>query len=83
MVAFTGYSGAEGEPMAAIVGYDMGVTLWVQCDRCSEQMMAFGEGAQGRPELEARIRAEGWRHDGGDGWLCSRCDSILTRSEYF
>lgn len=59
--------------MAAVLGYDVGYTLWVQCDRCGEQLMAFGQATEARPELEAMIRAEGWRHLGGNGWLCLRC----------
>jgi hypothetical protein len=59
--------------MAAILGHDIGYTLWVKCDRCGEELMAFGQGADRRPELEAMIRAEGWHHRGADGWLCSRC----------
>ncbi len=59
--------------MVAILGHDIGYTLWVRCDRCAEQMMAFGRGAEARPELETMIRAEGWQHSGGDGWLCPKC----------
>ena len=67
--------------MAEVVGHDIGYTLWVRCDRCSEQMMAFGREAvrqseiavQLRAELEAIIRAEGWDHTVSDGWLCDRC----------
>ena len=61
--------------MAAVLGHDIGYTLWVKCDRCGEQLMAFGQGKDGRSELEAMIRADGWQHQGGDGWLCSRCSA--------
>jgi hypothetical protein len=64
--------------MVAILGYDIGFTLFVQCDRCPEQIMAFGEEGDGRTELEAMIRGEGWDHGGGDGWLCPRCGSTMT-----
>jgi hypothetical protein len=59
--------------MAAVLSHDIGYTLWVRCDRCGEQLMAFGQGADARPELEAMLRADGWQHTGGDGWLCTRC----------
>jgi hypothetical protein len=67
--------------MAAVLGHDIGYTLWVRCDGCGEQMMAFGRKAERqseiavelRAELEAIVRAEGWDHKGGNGWLCERC----------
>src|SRR5438034_1080551 len=59
--------------MAATLGHDIGFTLSVRCDQCPEPIMAFGQGSEGRPELEAMIRAEGWHQLGGDGWLCPRC----------
>jgi hypothetical protein len=61
--------------MAAILGHDIGFTLWVKCDRCGEQLMAFGEAAERRPELEALVKTQGWLHLGGDGWLCEQCGS--------
>ena len=65
---------AEGQTMAAVLGHDIGYTLWVKCDRCGEEMMAFGQDDDGRPELEAMILAENWCHLGGDGWHCEKCD---------
>jgi hypothetical protein len=67
--------------MVTIPGYDAGATLYVQCDRCPEPIMAFGKGAEGRPELEAMLRAEGWRQLGGDGWLCPRCAAVVPSAE--
>lgn len=69
--------------MAAILGHDIGFTLYVRCDRCPESIMAFGQGDDGRAELEAMIQAEGWYHLGGDQWLCPRCgsDEPTDRSE--
>lgn len=68
-------------PMAEVLGHDIGYTLWVRCDQCGKQMMAFGRkavrrseiAAELREELEAIVRAEGWGHTGGGGWLCERC----------
>lgn len=59
--------------MAAILGHDIGFTLYIRCDCCLEPIMAFGRGEEGRPELEAMIRAEGWHHLAGNSWLCPRC----------
>jgi hypothetical protein len=67
--------------MAEVLGHDIGYTLWVRCDGCSEQMMAFGRPAARQPEIAAElraeldgfIRAEGWHQTGGVGWLCERC----------
>ncbi len=67
--------------MAAVLGHDIGYTLWVRCDQCGEQMMAFGREAarqsevasELREELEAIVLAERWQHTGGDCWLCERC----------
>lgn len=67
--------------MAEVLSHDIGYTLWVRCDGCGEQMMAFGRKAERRPEiaaelraeLEAIIRAEGWDHTGGTGWRCEGC----------
>src|SRR5262249_11288178 len=73
--------GEGGAPMAEVLGHDIGYTLWVRCDGCDEEMMAFGGeavqrseiAAELRAELEGFIRAEGWDQTGGGGWLCERC----------
>lgn len=67
--------------MAEVLSHDIGHTLWVRCDRCGEEMMAFGREAvqraviapELRAELESIIRAEGWDHTSGVGWQCERC----------
>jgi hypothetical protein len=66
--------------MAAVHSQGGGHTLQVTCDRCGKEVMAFGRGPQGRPELEAEFRADGWQHLGGDGWLCQRCAPASPRT---
>jgi hypothetical protein len=74
--------------MAEVLGHDIGYTLWVQCDRCAEQLMAFGREAERQPEiapelraeLEGFIQAEGWDPTGGAAWLCKRCAGRRPRS---
>jgi predicted RNA-binding Zn-ribbon protein involved in translation (DUF1610 family) len=75
--------------MAAVLGHDIGYTLWVECDHCGEQMVAFGQKCDRKSEIPAELRSEletivrdyGWRHLGGNEWLCEKCSPSAHPTE--
>jgi hypothetical protein len=62
--------------MAAKLGHDTPITLdlWVQCDRCHNEIVGFGLEHESRSDLEFFIEADtGWHHLDGDNWFCDKC----------
>lgn len=67
--------------MAATLQHDDGPVLIVACDRCLEEIVAFGTDDSTRDELDARIAAEAWEFQGGSEWLCKKCGNGRASAE--